>query len=141
MFWALQKRREELEKARREGFEEGRRLGRQAALEKLAAEMSDGDTEAENWFVRVIEAAQADTPQEPGSHRFGQGQAFAPAGIGSRQRSFGSGMPVTPNFLPNSIDWTVSTPLGNKTVAFVPDGKGRFKAILVDADPICLPQG
>ena len=142
MFWALQKRREDIDKAWREGFEEGRRRGRQAVLEKLAGEMSGDDSEARAWFVRAMEAAQADMPQVPGTHRFDKVPGYESVAGVREPRSLGAAMPPTSSFPAfSTVDWTVSTPLGNKTVAFVPGGNGRFKAILVDADPIGMPQG
>ena len=44
MFWTLMKRREDLERARKEGLEEGRRRGREAALEALSAQGLEAKT-------------------------------------------------------------------------------------------------
>ena len=164
MFWALQKRKEDIQKAWREGFEEGRRRGRQAALEKLEAEMPQGNAEA---LAENVQQMMAGGPAAP-SGGFGQGGfapvrgtmvaglatpslefgqvGFAPvpgtmvAGTPSWVHASGASVPMAAISPPYSIDWIVSTPLGNKTIAFVPDGKGGFKTTLVDADPVGMPQ-
>ena len=153
MFWALQKRREELERARREGYEEGVRLGRQSVLDKLEEKTAEEDTETlastqgkeENagpsslW--QRVETVRAGTRQEPGMHRFYEVPGIVPPTGVSVPYSLGPAMSPTSVFSPfTMVDWNVSTPSGNKTIAFVPDLNGGFKAILIDPDPVGMPQ-
>ena len=153
MFWALQKRREELEKARREGLEEGIRLGRQAIRDERARGKSEENPETStsaqgqedatgaSSLSRKVEVVRTAAFQKPGLHRFGGGPGYEHSGDVNSPQPYSPDIAATSFFPPfDMVDWTVSTPLGNKTVAFVPDANGRLKATLVDADPAVTPQ-
>ena len=141
MFWARMKEREEINKAWREGFARGHQRGRQAALENLEDEISDGDFEASELSIQAVEVGSRVFIRESGPHRLDQVRGYESLGAQAWPPPMNPAGPATsyPSLF-SMVDWVVSTPMGNKTVAFVPDANGRLKAILVDADPIGMPQ-